>query len=412
MGMLSVIGNLLKETESGGSARSRSPEFLIGLGQAYVEAGLLDAAEEELSQIPSGHPLSSIAMVWLLEAKHKRGDSAGVLELAGKLVDGGDGSRWLASRMASAAFMAGRYEDARKYSEANLEWLPTSQEVVSALDTLSAGCLRPKLEVLLPVALRIGFSPHAVVDSLGPVLSGARSAACAFPDQFWFVSADSSDEDRRKKFMELAIFLFRSFGIFTAFQRYLSYTGDQLGVIGKVFFSLDAGLYEEVAQLEALVNQEVESREGTAREVPESAEREGLLLGYPSCCATWAAGLRINGSTFETEARKALIREEGISRFLGADSAPRPALAYFAFEFYPCHPRCAGAEGKGREMLTRYDQTDPMLAAVYRLHALPLNRGQVANQSVPYGERTRKFDSDLIGLFDGPHFNFPEPEAV
>ncbi len=411
MRMPSVLEDLFKRDTPAGWI-SEKPEFLVGLAQAYVAAGLANAAEKELTKIPPVHSLYPLPMATLLQAMQQRSNHSGVLELGDRLLREGDSWSWVTTFMGCAAFMSGRYEEARKYFEPWFEWMPTNQEVTSALHSLAAGNLRPRLEILLPGAVQMGFSPHAVVDCLAPVLSGARPATCAFQDQFWLVNADWSAEDKRKAFVRLAEFLFSSFGIFTAFQRYMQCGGEKPSAIGKIYFSFQRRLSDEVAGIETVVWEDAEATRSGSGKFPESIEREGLLLGYPACFTRWAAALRTNGGTFEGEATKALIREEGISRFLGVEKVPRPALAYFAFEFFPCHPRCNEAEGQGSEILRRYEQIDPMLAAVYRLHGLPLNRVQVAKPGVVYGERTRKFDSDLLEICDGPHFDFPKPEAV
>ena len=71
-----------------------------------------------------------------------------------------------------------------------------------------------------------------------------------------------------------------------------------------------------------------------------------------------------------------------------------PSTAYFAFEFYPCDPRCPEAEAVGQRLLSMYRAVDDRLADVFSSQMTNLNKSRVWNATdlKPYREFVQAFN--------------------
>mgnify|MGYP005856929553 FL=1 len=90
------------------------------------------------------------------------------------------------------------------------------------------------------------------------------------------------------------------------------------------------------------------------------------------------------------EALVSLVREDLKSVFW--PELNTPTHAYFTFEFLPCHPRCAEAEGIGKMMADCYKKTSPLLHQLFEEHLIPLNKWRIHRISMPYYHFIRGFD--------------------
>lgn len=204
-------------------------------------------------------------------------------------------------------------------------------------------------------------------------------------------------QQTRAWFLALARHLYEQLGVYTGFLRYLFWDGKSCGPMGKLMFSLDPSIYEALAGLEAESWAEFENMSGDPAISQATVEREGALLGYPPCCRAWAAHARRTGPSFENAALAALIEEETKSE--GAEpSVPPPALAYFAYEFYPWEPRCPAAEKIGRNIHERYAASDPRLADLFARELLSFNRSRLWYRTMRYPDYVERLDAYLFGL--------------
>lgn len=77
---------------------------------------------------------------------------------------------------------------------------------------------------------------------------------------------------------------------------------------------------------------------------------------------------------------------------------PAPVAAYYAFESYPCAPRCLVAEARGHHLLERYAAAEAGFASLVRDRVLPLNKGRIwqAGGVTPYAQYVRTFNAWLF----------------
>ena len=85
----------------------------------------------------------------------------------------------------------------------------------------------------------------------------------------------------------------------------------------------------------------------------------GKLLGYPPCCVKTYADDRLGGGVnVETRASTQLRQID--------EGARQPSVyAYFARNFFPCHPQCRNAIEIGRSALHHLTDVNPKLGAIY-----------------------------------------------
>ena len=85
----------------------------------------------------------------------------------------------------------------------------------------------------------------------------------------------------------------------------------------------------------------------------------GKLLGYPSCCVKAYADDRLGGGVnAETRASTQL-------RQMNEGTRQSSVYAYFARNFFPCHPECQNAIEIGRSAFQRLTDVNPKLGAIY-----------------------------------------------
>jgi hypothetical protein len=75
----------------------------------------------------------------------------------------------------------------------------------------------------------------------------------------------------------------------------------------------------------------------------------------------------------------------------------RPSPAYFAFEFYPCHPKCKVAADRGLEIWKSYEAVSEELASLYRDYALRLNKARIISSAESYSDMMVQFHYWLYG---------------
>ncbi len=85
----------------------------------------------------------------------------------------------------------------------------------------------------------------------------------------------------------------------------------------------------------------------------------GELLGYPPCCVKSYIDDRVGGGVnVETRASEQLRQIDEATRQLSV-------YAYFARNFFPCHPQCQNAIEIGKNASTRLTNVNPKLGAAY-----------------------------------------------
>ncbi len=85
----------------------------------------------------------------------------------------------------------------------------------------------------------------------------------------------------------------------------------------------------------------------------------GNLLGYPLCCVRAYSDDRLgNGVNAETRASMQLRQTDEATR-------QSSVYAYFARNFFPCHPQCQNAIEIGRSAFQRLSDVNPKLGAIY-----------------------------------------------
>jgi hypothetical protein len=204
-----------------------------------------------------------------------------------------------------------------------------------------------------------------------------------------------SEVDQRSFYLEFASDLYQRFGIFTAFLPYIQLSHDCCVPLIKLFFSLDPSVFDRVDDIKQSAWSEFDKQEGESNHRLESLEKEGSLLGYPKCCAEWALNNRRSNKSIEALALTALIEEEYVCS-LEASKASPPGLAYFAFEFYPCDPRCIEAERIGYDIFERYRKREPFLADLYCQHVLSVNKAKMYYPRTPYTGFIDNFNHTII----------------
>ncbi len=384
------------ETET--PAVEHDPAFLGRLGMAYLRAGLPEEALKAFSQISPDNPHYPKVLQALMKIHADAGNEEALLRVAEEAAKRGEQSYWPIRYLGLASYWRGEYARAAQCYWQSLEYLPTNAEVQASLAGLHSGRRRPEIRTLLREALFWGLTPHGLLDSIAPLLWGGRAVTCGFEDITLFIQQpETAPQQTRALFLALAGHLYEQLGVHTGFFRYLTWDGKVCASMGKLVFSLDPSIYEAVAELEAELWAEFENLSGDPGCVQATVEREGALLGYPSCCRAWAQHARRTGPGFENTALVALIEEETKSEVAG-HCVPPPAFAYFAYEFYPCQPRCPAAEGIGMDIHKRYAASDPRLADLFAREMLSFNKLRLWHPTMRYPDDVRRLDAYLFGL--------------
>jgi hypothetical protein len=267
----------------------------------------------------------------------------------------------LAAKIGAAYYLLGRTSTAKLFFLESMTDIPDNSEVRRRLQSLRPLNHRPKIEALIMGGLEIGISPHVGLDCIAPILWGGRRVSCCFQDQILaHDETKTSESDEQNSYLKFASDLYQRFGIFSAFLPYVELSRDRCVPLIKLFFSLDPSVFDRVDDIKQSAWSEFEKQGGESNHRLESLEKEGSLLGYPKCCVEWALRNRRSNKSIETLALTALIEEEYVCS-LEASKASPPGLAYFAFEFYPCDPRCIEAERIGYDVFEHYRKSEPFL---------------------------------------------------
>jgi len=371
------------------------PDFALRLAKHYLDLNLLETAGTVLSNLRTTSGDEPELRLLEFELAVRNGNHEGVLELGGHLAEEHGPTPWLCSRLAQAAFALGRRTEAEDAALRALDYLPGNRDLAATLATEQRGEDRPELTVLVRDCAKAGLDPHVTIDAVLPVLLDARPASCVFDDGVAF-GCDSplSLTDRREALVALTRHLYRTYGIRTAYFRYAAISGSRLVPMGKIYFARSQALHERVHGLERLYWETFRLGTGVQLGSQRALAEEGGLLGYPPCCIARAMELRQAGRTFEREALAALVLEEYAAQACEAHRMAPPSTAYFAFEFYPCDPRCPEAEAVGQRLLSMYRAVDDRLADVFSSQMTNLNKSRVWNATdlKPYREFVQAFN--------------------
>ncbi len=388
----------------------KDPEYLYRLGLEYYQQKLFEASADVLSQIPQHHPLFPEASFALAEAYFRCEEYQQVIDICENLIrliqkntkmtKVFTDSNLLADILGDSYFHLGRFADAMTHYQRLLSSLPANEEISKELATVQPGTDRPETRALIREGLRIGLTPHVVLDCLSPILWEGRPASACFTDQLTVLKPqDFSKPERQHMLKGLATYLYCRFGIYTVFMGYMelfALPGQVLcKPLAKVFFSLEPSLADQVKKIETLTWNEFNKQADSGGCRKESMQIEGNLLGYPKCCTEWAITLRGSGKSIEKEGLTSLIAEDMAAQI----EKKRPPLnAYFAFEFFPCNPRCTEAERIGKKLYANYLKNDKLLAELYYNHILPLNRKKIWETMTPYVQFTSSFDHWMMSI--------------
>jgi hypothetical protein len=383
---------------------NRDADFLMGLGSLYLTHNLLDPAGELLAQIPSEDALYVEAAGLQIEIQSRKQNYQEVIRLGETLANRLNLPKWLLGRIGIAYYFLGQASNAKSYFLRSLRQIPENSQVKDKLQPLRSLNDRPKIEELIVEGYEIGISPHVALDCIAPILWGRRPTSCCFTDQL--LSDDqpnNSEPDHQNFYLKFAADLYQRFGIFTAFLPYVDLSLNQCAPLVKVFFSLDASLFDRVEDIKESAWKEFERQEGESNHRLEYLEKEGSLLGYPKCCIEWSLHNRRSNKSIEALALSALIEEEYVCS-LKAAKALRPELAYFAFEFYPCNPRCVGAEQVGYDIFEHYRKTEALLSNIYCHHVLSVNKAKMYYPVSYYADFIDNFNKTIVRILKFEEF--------
>ena len=375
--------------------------YRLKLGMAYAEAGLRGQALEVLATIPldDSHYPQAHRVVMELYADAREDEA--LCRAAKAALEVGVAPYWPARYLGLVAYRQGAYGEAAHHFRQAMEYLPTNTELCAVRQGVTAGTRRPEVRALIREAMAWGLRPHSALDALAPLLWGGRAVTCSFEDSTtFFAYTQDAPQNVRAWYLALARSLYAELGITMSIFRFLTCAGETCALNGKLVFALDPAVVEAVTTLEA-ATWDVFAGGGRPEGSAEMLEREGSLLEYPACCTTWAAQARRAGATYEATALAALI-EVQVQAAHGGASAYSTQPAYFAYEFYPCHPRCAAAEAVGRNLRAHYAAGDPRLGRLYTDWLLPFNAGKILRPTAGYRDYVRDLDAALFGLAQTP----------
>lgn len=381
-------------------------DFYLILLWEYLRANLPLQAMEVLESIPKDHPKVSqtkdklrIKIYALLQDAPRmifHAESLGPMEAW---------PEWLYMDLAKAYWVTRAKGKALKALALATSGIPEISAVKNRIATLAAG--RPPerspgdLEEMLVKAVdhRLGY--HLVLDNLMPLLWQIHPATCCFDDQIPLLveQHDDSTDENENKYMKFAELLFEEFQIYTVIFPYLTeaYNKNIGFAVMKIYLSRDYSLFEKVEELKRIYEEQTTPWPTMAWKA--FWEKEAQLLGYPECCTKKVVESRGDGQSFELLAKADLIREVVRSQ-LQPDSPP-PAKAYFAYEFYPCQPRCAAAEAIGQVYAEKY-RSFRHRPDIFAKFIVPLNQRKIfhhyANNLDLMQDLAERFEVSLGGF--------------
>lgn len=381
------------------SNSKRDSNFSIGLGILFLIHHLLDAAEEAVSGIKKEDPQYKDARKLLLDIQFRRGNYPEVIRLAEQDLDREDIQGSVAEKVGAAYYHLGQWEAAKSYLLKGMVDFPENTEVIDKLRTLRPHGSAQPMDDLIQAMLQHFVPAHVALDCLAPVLSQGRGTSCCFEDQLFPDGLPTEGGLSPKDvYLNFAAALYERFGIFSAFLPFIQLTPDYCLSFKKIFFSQDRSVFDRVEEIRQASLKEFENlKEGSSLQL-EYLEKEGRLLGYPDCCIEWMLHYRRKNQSPEVIALKALIEEE-FKATVSSGSIPPPERAYFAFEFYPCSPRCQAAEKAGKRLLRQLKKANGRLAEVYQLHVIPFNKARMYVPETNYAEYAKPFNDRILHTF-------------
>lgn len=352
----------------------KEPEFNLRLGYTFYAANLLEAAEEAFVRVPEESAKFTVAAGYLVSIYQQQGRHEELLRVARNLAANDGHNEWLNRCIGEAHFKSGRVDAAKEIWKQALAGYPSNDEIQAALERTQTKRTSPTAKQVFRDCLEVGLPGHTVIDCIAPLLMEAREVTCCFVDQTSPVERPSFLNDgEHARIMRFVDHLYREYGIYTALLRYLCIGSTDCAALLKLYFSKNGEIYRQVSSLEQSIWNTVDSGSQPVVGNKETVETEGVLLGYPSCCARWAKESRQAGPSIEYAGCTDLIYQEAASQHIGAAELPAPEFAFFAFEFYPCHSRCSEAERVGERIWSTYAKADEFLANTYRRYALSIN---------------------------------------
>jgi hypothetical protein len=376
-------------------------DFLLHLSQEYLRFGFSDEALATLADVSemADPEAKQAALLMQLQALHQKNDLPKLLSLGETLPEDAELPPHAAQVLASAYWLVGLKDKARQWLQKSFSYVPTVMEVrefYKAKPEISPEeKTTPTLEEVLELAIKTRLGYHFALENLLPVVWRCRPTTCCFQDQVKLLAdaRGESPEILKKLHGAFAQVLYHVFGVYTAFFMHLSLPG---GVpLVKLYLGTDPALLDRVEELEELYWKAATpwQNEPAWQEI---MEREADLLGYPECCSRAASSMRAQGGIFEKTALTQLLSEV-IKSMHWPEVAP-PSRAYYAFEFFPCSPRCPDAEAMGLSLENCYQDHSPLMVKVYKEILLHFNQGPIFWPKVPYLQRIEGFDERLESL--------------
>ncbi len=376
----------------------READFLLHLSAEYLRFYLPDEALAALTEIPdtAGLEAKQATSFMRIQALHQKNDLPKLIFLAETLSQDAEMPPHIAEMLASACWDVGLKDNAHQWLQKAFTYIPTLIELRELYKEKPKKSSRsktlPTLEEVLELAIGARLGYHFVLENLLPIVWHCRPATCCFQDQVKLLedARGESAEILKKLHGTLAQVLYHAFGIHTAFFVHLA---SPKGVpLVKLYFVTDPALLDRLEDLEELYWKAATpwQNEPIWQEI---MVREGDLLGYPECCSRAASSLRAQGGNFEKTALTQLLRET-LKSMHWPEVIP-PSQAYYAFEFYPCSPRCPDAEARGLALENSYKDHSPLMAKVYEEMLLKCNQGPIFWPHTPYVQRIEGFDEQL-----------------
>ena len=370
-------------------------QFLLKLASEYWKLGFLDHALLALDKIgETDQEHYQPARLMELGIFLEKNDFSKVISL-GEAMGGAENlPSGSALNLAVAYWYVGAKNLALQALQMGFKHVPTGSEVHEFLKAIPEHKLQPRpnsVEDLLETAAQILMGYHFALDNLAPLIYGARLSTSCFYEQIPILYlTERYSADARAIFLEFARDIYTEFNIYTAFFPRLAPAANSgtETVSMKIYFFKEEDFYLRVQELETFYKEEVTP--WLSPKWGPYAIKEANFLDYPECCAKWLSEIWSDGGVSKGEALVSLVREDLKSVFW--PELNTPTHAYFTFEFLPCHPRCAEAEGIGKMMADCYKKTSPLLHQLFEEHLIPLNKWRIHRISMPYYHFIRGFD--------------------
>lgn len=373
-------------------------QFLLRLASEYWKLGFLDQALSALDAIgETDQEHYQSARFMELGILLEKNDFPKVISL-GETMGGAENlPSESALNLAVAYWHVGAKNLALQALRMGFKHVPTGSEVHEFLKAIPEHKLQTKpndVEDLLETAAQSLMGYHFALDNLAPLIWDARSSTCCFHDQIPLLSlALRYSGDARSIFLEFTRDIYTQFNTYTVFfPRFTPASRSGAASIDmKVYFFKEEDFYHRFQEMESFYIEEVTP--WLSPKWGPYVEKEANFFDYPKCCGKWLSEVYSDGRAFEGDALVSLVREDLKPAFWQELTAP--TYSYFTFEFLPCHPRCAEAEGIGKRMADCYKKTSPLLHQLFEDHLIPLDKWRIHRISMPYHHFIRGFDESV-----------------